>query len=100
MPAGPAPTIENVVNTRSGRGDGAGGSEARGDGVDAITALIDGILDEREAAEFADDEHILHGGFVLGSESGKAGADAGLARTMVMAPTGQASAQRLWPMHL
>ncbi len=53
------------------------GRKARSDGVNAIAALIDGVFDESEAAEFANDEHIFDGGLVGRSESGETGANAG-----------------------
>src|SRR6201987_5289236 len=35
------------------------------DDVDAFASLIDGILDERQSAEFAHDEHVRHGGLIF-----------------------------------
>ena len=53
------------------------GRKARSDGVNTIAALIDGVFDESEAAEFANDEHIFNGGLVGRRESGKTGSNAG-----------------------
>ena len=70
------------------------------DHVDAIAALVHRILDKCQPAEFADDKQIRHAGLALRRQVGMSAPMLGLAITMVIAPTGQASAHRLCPMHL
>jgi len=54
-----------------------------------FAALVDGVLDERQAAQLADDKHVLDGGPQIGGSSRPCLRPCwGLARTMVMAPTG------------
>ena len=63
MPAGPAPTITTSSTSAVGwRGLAA---DALGNHVHAVASLVDGILDERQPAQFAGDKEVLHAGFVL-----------------------------------
>jgi hypothetical protein len=42
-----------------------GGGQTGDNGVHAIPALVDGVLDEGKPAQFPDDEHILDTGLVF-----------------------------------
>src|ERR1017187_4029058 len=53
------------------------GGPAADESVDAFAPLIDGVLDESEAAEFSDDEQVLEAGLVLRGHVGHVGAHAG-----------------------
>src|SRR5581483_61316 len=64
---------ENVIHI-GGRGRVAFSPR---NGIYALPALIDGILDQRESAEFADDEEIGEGSFVFWGECGHVGSHAG-----------------------
>src|SRR5260370_1314592 len=41
-----------------------------GNRVDAVAALVDGVLDERQAAQLADDKHVLDGGLKFRGQIG------------------------------
>src|SRR2546430_17279085 len=60
---------QHVVYVRGAPCAALGGGSI-GNGIDAVAALVDGVLDERQATQLADDKHVLDGGLKLGGQVG------------------------------
>ena len=94
-PAGPAPAITTSTSTSPAPRSRAAGAALRS--PPPPPPLGDGVADQREPAELADDVDAGDRGLAAIVQKRHVGAPRRSPRPTVMAPTGQASSQRAWP---